>query len=469
MAVKHLALALVLVAGPAGAQSLLTRPIDPYGFAVAATPVVAEPAEYVPPAPNGVRAAGEIVAVNLMVWSYDRFVREGGGAGFRVGIQSWKQNMLNGFEWDDNTFNTNQFAHPYHGSLYYNAARANGFDYWTSAPFAFGGSFLWEYFGETHHPSVNDWFATSLGGIALGETLFRLSTAVTDNTRTGGARVLGEVFGTIIDPMRGINRVISGEAGRVGPNPPDRYPKFSGISYQVGARATSEESVWNADTTRAYVQILARYGDPFLGDRKKPFDSFDFDLQINFGDASSIGKATAHGLLYAADVTEHEGAHHMLGVFQNFDYENTNAYVFGSQGVGLSFLSRVGAASRFEVRSSIDLNALLLAATNSDHANISGRTYDYGPGLGFRFAGAFHVNGRPFLTIADTENWIHVFNGTPGDHILSSTHIRLELPIQHGLGVGADYVQYRVNRDYDDFPSVDRTLPELRLSAAYNL
>jgi hypothetical protein len=67
------------------------------------------------------------------------------------------------------------FAHPFHGSLYFSAARTNGFNYWASVPFAIAGSFLWECCGETHPPSINDWIATSIGGAAIGETTYRLS------------------------------------------------------------------------------------------------------------------------------------------------------------------------------------------------------------------------------------------------------------------------------------------------------
>ena len=57
-------------------------------------------------------AAGEVVAANLVVWIYDRYIRENGtNPGFRIGFNSFEENIKNGFEWDDNNFSTNQFAH----------------------------------------------------------------------------------------------------------------------------------------------------------------------------------------------------------------------------------------------------------------------------------------------------------------------------------------------------------------------
>ena len=83
---------------------------------------------------NPLRTSVEVVGVNTLIWFYDRYIREGGtNPGFRIGFNSWAENLSNGFEWDDNNFNTNQFAHPYHGSLYFNAARSNGYTFWESS------------------------------------------------------------------------------------------------------------------------------------------------------------------------------------------------------------------------------------------------------------------------------------------------------------------------------------------------
>ena len=76
-------------------------------------------------------AAGEVFATNLVVWVYDRYIRENGtNPGFRIGINSFEENIQNGFEYDDNNFATNMYAHPYHGNLYFNAARSNAWSLW---------------------------------------------------------------------------------------------------------------------------------------------------------------------------------------------------------------------------------------------------------------------------------------------------------------------------------------------------
>ena len=132
-------------------------------------------------------AVGEVAMVNAFVWAFNEYIR---GASFtQVNPRSWLENLKTGFEYDDNHFDNNQFAHPFHGSLYYGAGRSNGLGYWESAPLAIMGSFFWECCGETHVPAINDWIATSIGGTAMGEMTYRASSAFLDNEATGAGRI----------------------------------------------------------------------------------------------------------------------------------------------------------------------------------------------------------------------------------------------------------------------------------------
>jgi hypothetical protein len=211
-----------------------------------------------------VRTLGTITLVNGLVWSYDRYIRPGGGSGFRIGWNSWNESFENGFDWDPNNFSTNQFAHPYHGGLYFNAARSNGYDYWGSMGFAFVGSFQWEFLGETHHPSINDWVNTSVGGTALGEITHRFATRVRNNTATGSSRFWSEFGGFVIDPVGGFTRLVDGDAFKQMPNPPDRE---EGARVRVVGtfctRTTYECEIPHADTTAFCAQLRFDWGDPF--------------------------------------------------------------------------------------------------------------------------------------------------------------------------------------------------------------
>ena len=64
---------------------------------------------------------------NVFVRSKDRYV-------FRydwvaTSVQDWKNNFKNGPEWDLDGFGVNFIGHPYAGSIYFDAARSNGYSY----------------------------------------------------------------------------------------------------------------------------------------------------------------------------------------------------------------------------------------------------------------------------------------------------------------------------------------------------
>ncbi|MBA3761599.1 MAG: DUF3943 domain-containing protein, partial [Gemmatimonadales bacterium] len=114
-----------------------------------------EPSRTVPDErPSFWQAAAGVVAVNGLTWFYNWHVQRWDWAD--VGTQSWWANIRHGFTWDDDAYGANQVAHPYHGSLYFNAARSSGYDFWASTPFVAAGSLGWELFTENVRPSLND-------------------------------------------------------------------------------------------------------------------------------------------------------------------------------------------------------------------------------------------------------------------------------------------------------------------------
>jgi hypothetical protein len=68
-------------------------------------------------------SAAGVTAINATVWSVDRYLLNADWA--RISLGSWGRNLSHGFVWDEDGFGTNQFAHPYHGGLYYNTARGH--------------------------------------------------------------------------------------------------------------------------------------------------------------------------------------------------------------------------------------------------------------------------------------------------------------------------------------------------------
>jgi len=420
---------------------------------------------------NPLRTGVEVIGLNTLIWFYDRYIREGGtNPGFRIGFNSWKENLANGFEWDDNNFATNQFSHPYHGSLYFNAARSNGYSFWESVPWTFGGSWAWEYLFEVHHASMNDWIATSLGGITLGEILHRLSMTVRDNTATGSSRNWREVGGFVINPMAGLNRLFDGDWGRVHANPVDRHPDNFRSQMDIGLRTVADEKLWSeTDTTKFYLQFQFEYGDVFFEELDDPFDYFDFDLQLNFSDVTAIGRVDVNGLLGGHFLKETDPASHILGGFTRFDYINNSKMEFGAQSLGAGFMSRFETPSGVEMRTEVHTNVIVLGANKSDYRSTSGRSYDYGPGFSVDLAAKISRDGWNYLHVGHTTHWIYAVNGNDAHHSLTESYIRLDMPIRFNVGLGIEYRLMNSERNYADYPDVSERLPELRITSTWLL
>jgi hypothetical protein len=223
-----------------------------------------------------------------------------------------------------------------------------------------------------------------------------------------------------------------------------------------------EDRLWDSDTTRGFFQFGFEYGDPFLAPVKKPFEYFDFGIQVNFSDFTALGRVQSRGALFGADLFEGKNSRHIVSSFLHFDYHNNFSYEYGGQSLGAAFLSRID-HGRTQLRTELHLNAILMGADRSDYESITGRQYDYGPGFGFKLRAALARKGRDFFTVAHENHWINVLNGNSGEHFVTFTTARLDIPVRNELAVGTEYVLYTSDRRYDDFEDVSQRNPQIRL------
>ncbi len=417
------------------------------------------------------RTLGMSLAFNGVMTLYGRYImKEPGDPAFVVSIDTIHNNLKNGLEWDDNSFSANNFRHPWQGSMYHGVARANGYDFYQSAAWAFAGSWLWEYTGEGHQPAYNDMVNTTMGGIAFGEGLFRLSTMVLDNTDTGASRQWREIGGLLMNPLRGVNRLLTGEWFKVHQNPTDRMPSRFGGALTAGTRTLGSERVFKEDTTRAYIALDLEYGDPFEDKKLKPYDVMRFGLELTFNNAPrGISRFQTKGTIVGGEVGRTENTQHKLFLTQHFDYVDNEAYTFGGQTLAASLLSRGFQFARLGWNSEVHGGWIVLGGVRSDYGNISGREYDYGPGaaVSVRFNGT--SNGRNILGIGNSAFWVKSLNGNDASHFTNLTWITAQVPIRGNFALGARYLLYLAERNYADFDDVSRRSPELRLYASFGV
>jgi hypothetical protein len=421
----------------------------------------ASPTTKQPPAGGFFTALGEVTAINVAVWSFDRYVMHREWA--EISLDSMEQNLRSGFVWDADEFGTNQFAHPYHGNLYYNAARDNGFGYLGSSIFTLLGSLQWELFAETEKPSINDLANTTLGGIALGEVLYRLSSEVLDDTLTGFPRFGHEVFGAAISPSRGFNRLVHGESWKVRAPPAEEPPEPAfNLVGQLGYLKLADGTALLQGTDQLFAQLVLRYGDPVYDDIRRPYDSYSAEAQFTTKENRLVSHAQIRGVIATTPLVSTASSRLVLGALQHYDYTNIQAYEVGDQAFSGSFLYARRLSEQESLRGALHLKGLVLGGLSSEHAIRVGRSYDYGPGLGIQLEAKYMSQEWEIATTGVGLAWIHTLNGSQGQHLFLTGKVQVDFPIYRSLGVGMSGMFFQRDSFYRDFVDTTQDISELR-------
>jgi hypothetical protein len=440
-------------------------------------------------------AVAEDLAINWVASGFNEYVRN---ANFnQISPRSWWANLEHGLTYDDNEFKTNQYLHPWNGANYYNTGRANGFGYWGSALFALGGAFFWECCGETHPMSYNDLISTGIGGIAVGEQMYRLSSQLLDNQSQGKGRVFREIGAFVIDPVRGFNRVLSGRSSDVHANPEEpldwRAP-HARFLVSAGVRVIGEgESITENTKSYSYLALNHAFGSVFDNARRRPFDSLQADYQFSFGEKEPRTVLRIRGDLFSRALgSGPEGPKYAFSIVQHFDYHNNLAYEFGQQAFGPSLFARYRLSDSWGLGLRWDGWASILAAVNSDYAFLAEvadrerfREYDYGPGLGTGAEVHLSHGANRILSLFYRFQWISVRNGSvfnksderglegaDANHYLQAAGARLFVPVFRGkVGLGADALLLLRESRYDSAILIDHDQrnPEARIYLAFDL
>ena len=208
---------------------------DPYVFFLDAPP-------YITATPKNrkdyLKTAIEITGNNATLWAFNCYILKKTWA--EISLRTISKNFKDGCDWDIDPFLVNQFLHPYHGVIHYSIAKANRLNYFESTICAFLGSFMHEFLLESrgkynNPPSTNDLIMNTLGGMTLGEVLFRTADLVVDESSTGFEKALRGSLALLINPAYGL-RAFSGKAFKKG-SPPEKH--FYSLELPFGAYRSS--------------------------------------------------------------------------------------------------------------------------------------------------------------------------------------------------------------------------------------
>lgn len=361
------------------------------------------------------RATGEVVGLNIGLWAFDRFALKGHYA--YISWETIKANFKNGFEWDNDHLNTNLFAHPYNGSLYFNAGRSNGFNFWQSELFAIGGSAMWEMFMEKEYPSTNDIIATPIGGAALGEVFYRTSDMLLDDRTSGGERFGRELAAFVISPMRGFTRIVTGQAWKKQSvsgrdfGKPDYSLKFS-----IGTRMLTFHDDRNMVKMGATARLDFEYGDRFVSSNR-PYDYFTFQMDLNLLETQPVlNRIEIIGRLLSKEMLNTSKINLSVGLYQHFDFFDSDTistnYVSGDfkpcavpyklgtpASVGGGALFRYAPTDKNTLTAFVHANGVILGGILSDYYRYYHRNYNWASGFAIKLGIDYSFNDKLLVSL----------------------------------------------------------------------
>jgi len=422
------------------------------------------------PVRRTIRPYLESLALNVM---YNGINHLRGHHTARVGFKSMFENLRHGFEWDVNPWGVNQIGHPYQGSNYFTSGRAHGLSFWEATPVAAFGSATWEFLAENNRASLNDLLNTTLGGIALGEVMHRIGWLIRDPTLTGTARRRKEFIAMAVDPLGGLQRLLSKDSTRVSAKPSSLIPSSVRSGGGAGVMWQGRNAREARSTAHPFLNIHMDYGGVRNGNSRVPFGAFA--LEFTVGGGSAVSQANVRGRFFGRPFGENGRA--QFSVFQTFDYTTNRAYAFGGQG----FEAEVALTRPVSPRTSLWMaatgGATVLGAVDTlinppadvtvDQELLARRTYDYGPTLRFGGVLEFQRHDATIVSLTYQGYQLSVVDGTRSFHVLQRLRLDVRVPIVRAFTLGMAG-EYFFRKAYF-WPTGNRTdqSPQFRVFAAW--
>lgn len=400
----------------------------------------------------------------LFTWLFDRFVLKADYA--HIGIDTWKYNLKYGWEWDNDKFGINFVGHPYSGALSFSAARSRGFNYFAALGFATGGSLMWEYFGENTRPSYNDVINTPISGAFLGEVLYRLSSNVLDDRTRGRERVFREIAAGIIDPMRGLNRLMEGKSFRI--TNKEVYEKEPlNVSLFTGVHRINDKNngPFGNGSSSLIFNAQFDYGNPFEIRKRKPFDFFRLRADINFGLGNKfLDNITGYGILFGKNFQVGKMAL-LAGGFQYYDYWNNSTFELGTIGLGAGVFSKLSINKTNNLYTNIHLGFVPLAGNSTeiitDTATV--RDYNFGGGLQGKFESTYNMGKYLNISLIYYNYLIRTYHGAPGYNFVQIFKPRITVQVYKALSVGFENYIYVNDQNLRDYPALHSVRTEQKV------
>jgi hypothetical protein len=233
----------------------------------------------------------------------------------------------------------------------------------------------------------------------------------------------------------GAQRLLGAGEGRenVAPTGPDTAAFLNRIAIGYLRHGAGGEG-----SAQVFVELRAEAASPFDESARRPFDGFEFEMEVTTGDPAIVTRVRASGLLVRRSLRATQRSQLVAGLFQEYDYLNAGSHETGGQSLngGLLYRRVLGAAT--ELRMGAQVRGLLLGAISSDDPKGARGASDYGPGLGSTVSFSLRSGGRELIRLEHISTWLWSISGAEATHRTHFARVGLRLPIAGEFGVGAD-------------------------------
>jgi len=380
---------------------------------------------------------------------------------------------LSAWDWDDNQFTTNHLDHPYHGQLYFNSFRSNGYNFYESSIATFVGSYIWETGGETQAPSINDLVNTTYGGIILGEITHRIARNILGRgSRDPRSRTGNEIGAFFVNPVNGLNRLLDGKWGKVDEyNAVDSSTIWAEVNIGVRRFDTKEVDLLERGKNGSYGRLRLWYSN---GEHsiKRPFDQFYVNLEFGKGDSTFINAVNVHALLYGHEFFSTKKGSHYGVLSANYDFYNNDAFFYGAQNLIYSWNSEFRYKNNNRLNMSVGAGAILLAGVPDPYLLYgASRNYNYGSGAGYRYRGELSLLNRLLVTADYNGGIFYTISGNKSYYLLHAGTLEASLRIIKNFSVNVSSGYFALEGHFDDeqYTDFNRRFPFGRLSVGYNV
>lgn len=410
---------------------------------------------------NHLTAFGEAHVSNLLLMGFNRYVRQASYA--YISWDTMHTNLTNPWVWDQDEFWVNHFGHPYQGSYYYAAARSNNLPLWESALNTMFASLIWELFAENETPSYNDLIVTTIGGISVGEMLYRLYFEVAD---------FNKFLAIPISPMNAVNDAIwQGKLNR-----PDSHIYSLSTKIMGGIMNNNISFQGNFENQNEFLPFAGGlginiiYGNPYGQNIKTPFDQFNLNVDFTVGKNYYNLSVLSDALLLSVAPLLQDNIKTTLGLSLHYDFLLSSIMNYGANSLGLTAKQDILLPYNWDLNWALHLNYIMMSASDyyylfkdviDPHTNRENREYDLGYGAGLKTS--FSVSQPVFGTISlfGFFDWVKTINnslpsgGSKGSSLIGLGSVSYEHPIYKKLSLGIDYSTYFKKAFYKD---IDETL-----------